>query len=222
MVRYVRRRPADAKLRERIRDLASQRRRFCYRRLYALVCRKGWALNHKKYRRLFREQRLQVRRRGSRKRALGARAHMTIITGSTSAMAILRWSNERNVEGTTLRQASPNRTGLSRASTRGSRTSFQTRTSYPASLMPIRSWKLCGKTIQPLPALLEPREPNPGRGEGGTNWQTVLGTCPQDGCCHHGQRWASKRAKALLVINRAFGRKQQSSASSTIRLWEVI
>jgi hypothetical protein len=39
MVRYISRRPDDAKARERIRELASQRRRFGYRRLHWLLCR---------------------------------------------------------------------------------------------------------------------------------------------------------------------------------------
>ncbi len=77
MVRYVSRRPDDAKARERIGELASQRSRFGYRRLHWLLCREGWAMNHKKFRRLYREERLQVRRRGGRKRALGTRAPMT-------------------------------------------------------------------------------------------------------------------------------------------------
>jgi putative transposase len=78
MVRYVSRRPDDAKAREHIRELTNQRRRFGYRRLHWLLCREGWAMNHKKFRRLYREERLQVRRRGGRKRALGTRAPMTI------------------------------------------------------------------------------------------------------------------------------------------------
>ncbi|BDW83726.1 transposase [Erythrobacter sp. Dej080120_24] len=87
MVRYVSRRPDDAKARERIRELASQRRRFGYRRLHWLLCREGWAMNHKKFRRLYREERLQVRRRGGRKRALGTRAPMTVPQGANQ-----RWS----------------------------------------------------------------------------------------------------------------------------------
>eukprot|EP01041_Mallomonas_annulata_P002878 gene2878-5642_t len=73
-VRYVSRRPDDAEARTRIRELAGQRRRFGYRRLHWLLCREGWTMNHKKFRRLYREERLQVRRRGGRKRALGRRA----------------------------------------------------------------------------------------------------------------------------------------------------
>src|SRR4029078_8594195 len=44
-------------------------------------------MNHKKLRRLYGEERLQVRRRGSRKRALGTRAPMTLPQGPNQ-----RWS----------------------------------------------------------------------------------------------------------------------------------
>jgi len=44
-------------------------------------------MNHKKLRRLYREERLQVRKRGGRKRALGTRAPMTIPQGPNQ-----RWS----------------------------------------------------------------------------------------------------------------------------------
>ena len=55
-----------------------RRRRFGYRRLGLLLAREGVRVNHKKLRRLYREERLQVRRRGGRKRALGTRAPMTL------------------------------------------------------------------------------------------------------------------------------------------------
>jgi putative transposase len=44
-------------------------------------------MNHKKFRRLYREERLQVRRRSGRKRALGTRAPLTIPQGANQ-----RWS----------------------------------------------------------------------------------------------------------------------------------
>ena len=44
-------------------------------------------MNHKKLRRLYREERLQVRRRGGRKRALGTRAPMALPQGPNQ-----RWS----------------------------------------------------------------------------------------------------------------------------------
>jgi putative transposase len=86
-VRYRGTRPDDAALRDRLRELAAQRRRFGYRRLHILMIREGLHMNHKKLRRLYREERLAVRRRGSRKRALGTRAPMAIPQGANQ-----RWS----------------------------------------------------------------------------------------------------------------------------------
>jgi len=98
-MRYRSSRPDDVPLRTRLRELAGQRRRFGYRRLQSM--------NHKKLRRLYREEGLQVRRRGGRKRALGTRAPMAIPQGPNQrwnldfqsdallmavASASLRWS----------------------------------------------------------------------------------------------------------------------------------
>ena len=77
-VRYRSGRPGDAGIRRRLRELAAVRRRFGYRRLHILMRREGFIMNHKKLRRPYREERLQVRRRFGRKRALGTRAPMTI------------------------------------------------------------------------------------------------------------------------------------------------
>ena len=86
-VRYCGRRGDDAAARARLRELAGIRRRFGYRRLHILLAREGIAMNHKKLRRLYREERLQVRRRGGRKRALGMRAPMVLPQGPNQ-----RWS----------------------------------------------------------------------------------------------------------------------------------
>jgi len=61
--RYRRRAPNDGALRQRLRELASQRRRFGYRRLIWLLEREGWADNHKRIERVYREEGLQVRKR---------------------------------------------------------------------------------------------------------------------------------------------------------------
>jgi putative transposase len=76
--RYRCRRADDGELRVRLRALAADRRRFGYRRLGVLLAREGWAVNHKKLYRLYREERLAVRRRGGRKRALGTRRPMML------------------------------------------------------------------------------------------------------------------------------------------------
>ena len=69
--RYVCSRGDDAALRERLCTLARQRRRFGYRRLHILLRREGIGVNHKKLFCLYHDERLTVRRRGGRKRALG-------------------------------------------------------------------------------------------------------------------------------------------------------
>ncbi|SMX55532.1 Insertion element [Bradyrhizobium sp. ORS 285] len=77
-VRYQMSRTDDAGLRQRMRAIAHERRRFGYRRLHVLLKREGYLVNHKKLFRLYQEERLTVRRRGGRKRALGTRAPMTV------------------------------------------------------------------------------------------------------------------------------------------------
>lgn len=68
----------DDAVRERMREIANERRRFGYRRLAILLGREGKGMNLKKVYRLYREERLTVRKRGGRKRALGTRAPMAI------------------------------------------------------------------------------------------------------------------------------------------------
>lgn len=86
-VRYRSRRSNDAELRARLRALAHERRRFGYRRLHVLLRREGFTVNHKRLFRVYREERLMVRRRGGRKRALGTRAPMLVPQGPNE-----RWS----------------------------------------------------------------------------------------------------------------------------------
>jgi putative transposase len=86
-VRYRHQCRDDAATRTRLKELAAQRRRFGWRRLKLLLEREGVHMNHKKLRRLYAEERLQVRRRGGRKRALGTRAPMTRPQGPNQ-----RWS----------------------------------------------------------------------------------------------------------------------------------
>jgi putative transposase len=76
--RYRSSRPEDAGLRQRLRELAAERRRFGYRRLHILLKREGVQVNWKKLYRLYREERLTVCKRGGRKRALGTRAPMVV------------------------------------------------------------------------------------------------------------------------------------------------
>ena len=86
-LRYQATRPADTELRERLKALAQERRRFGYRRLHVLLRREGHAVNRKGVQRLYREEKLTVRRRGGRKRAMGTRRPIEV-----PLQADRRWS----------------------------------------------------------------------------------------------------------------------------------
>src|SRR6476661_3391184 len=86
-IRYKARRPSDADLRLRLRELAAEQRRFGYRRLHVLLRAEGAVVNRKKTQRLYREEGLTVRKRRGRKRATGMRAPILV-----EARANARWS----------------------------------------------------------------------------------------------------------------------------------
>lgn len=86
-VRYRSIRPDDAAERAAMKAVATERRRFGYRRIHIMLERQGIVMNLKKLRRLYREETLQVRKRGGRKRALGTRRPMVL-----PSTANQRWS----------------------------------------------------------------------------------------------------------------------------------
>jgi transposase InsO family protein len=87
MVRYQSQRAPDTALRGRLRDLANERRRFGYRRLFVLLRREGEASGINRIYRLYREEGLTVRKRKARRKAIGTRAPILI-----EARANARWS----------------------------------------------------------------------------------------------------------------------------------
>lgn len=86
-VRYQSVRADDTDLREAMKKVAADRRRFGYRRIHVMLERQGIHMNQKKLRRLYREEKLQVRKRGGRKRALGTRRPMVVPSRANE-----RWS----------------------------------------------------------------------------------------------------------------------------------
>ena len=86
-VRYRSMRPDDGEARAAMKAVAAERRRFGYRRIHIMLERQGIVMNLKKIRRLYREEKLQVRRRGGRKRALGTRRPMLLPDAPN-----IRWS----------------------------------------------------------------------------------------------------------------------------------
>lgn len=86
-VRYRSCRPLEVELRTKLRDLANERRRFGYRRLFILLRRDGEPSGVNRIYRLYREEGLSVRKRKARRRAVGTRAPILV-----GAKANARWS----------------------------------------------------------------------------------------------------------------------------------
>jgi putative transposase len=87
MIRYRSSRPPEAELRGRLRDLANERRRFGYRRLFVLLRREGESSGINRIYRLYREEGLAVRKRRARRKAVGTRAPILV-----EARPNARWS----------------------------------------------------------------------------------------------------------------------------------
>jgi len=87
MIRYQSRRPDDRALRDRLQELSHERKRFGYRRLFALLRREGEPSGINRIYRLYREERLSVRKRKARRKAVGTRAPILV-----EARANARWS----------------------------------------------------------------------------------------------------------------------------------
>ena len=104
--RYQSARPEETVLRERLKSLAQERRRFGYRRPHVLLRREGHAVNHKRMFWLYREERLCVRKRGGRKRALGQRAPIAMPLAPNE-----RWSLDFVSDQLVLRPSLPHPDG---------------------------------------------------------------------------------------------------------------
>ena len=86
-IRYQSNQPVESELRARLRELANERRRFGYRRLFVLLRREGEPSGVNRIYRLYREEGLSVRKRKARRRAVGTRAPILV-----EAKANARWS----------------------------------------------------------------------------------------------------------------------------------
>ena len=58
------------------------------RRIHVMIVREGFEVNHKKVRRIYREEKLPVRRRGGRKRASGTRKPMALPDGPNQCWSL--------------------------------------------------------------------------------------------------------------------------------------
>jgi transposase InsO family protein len=87
MIRNRTVRPPETELRQRLRNLANELRRFGYRRLFVLLRREGEHSGINPIYRLYREEGLAVRKRRARRKAIGTRVPILVEARSNA-----RWS----------------------------------------------------------------------------------------------------------------------------------
>ena len=65
----------------RILDIASARVRYGYKRIHVLLLREGWKINHKAVYRIYRQEGLNLRYKGRRKKVSRTRIPKVEVTG---------------------------------------------------------------------------------------------------------------------------------------------
>lgn len=78
----------DMALRARLRELADERRRFGVRRLHVFLHEEGLVVNHKRTERIYREERLALRRKEAKKRPGSTRKPDVAVSGSGQCLAM--------------------------------------------------------------------------------------------------------------------------------------
>jgi putative transposase len=95
-IRYWSRRPPELELREKLRDLASRRRRFGYRRLFVLLRDEGEASAINRIYRIYREKGPTVRKRRARRRAVGTGTPILVESRAKVRSLIAEWVTDYN------------------------------------------------------------------------------------------------------------------------------
>jgi len=107
--RYQPREPDDAELRVHLRELAEERVRFGYRRLWAMLRReknadgtRRWVVNHKRVHRIYREEGLAMRRKEAKRLRAIARAPQERPTGANQVWT-MDFTKDRLASGRSFR-----------------------------------------------------------------------------------------------------------------------
>lgn len=85
---YRHHRQDDPALRQRIREIATKRRRFGQDRIYIVLRREGINVNHKKVSRLYREEKLTLRLKRRQKRAASVRVPLPVPDGPNQVLSM--------------------------------------------------------------------------------------------------------------------------------------
>jgi putative transposase len=102
-VRYVGIRPPQTALRRRMRELAVDRISYGYRRVYILLRREGWQVNHKRVYRVYREEGLGLRRRRPRRRRSAVQRGQRAVVTRPNECWSMDFMHDALADGRTLR-----------------------------------------------------------------------------------------------------------------------
>lgn len=86
----------------RLKDLASARVRYGYRRLHVLLQREGWRINHKRVYRLYRQQGLSLRLKKPKKRVSAIRVPLPAVTAPNACWS-MDFMSDRLADGRRFR-----------------------------------------------------------------------------------------------------------------------
>lgn len=100
--RYRSRRPDDAELRQKMREIAEKRRRFGSPRIAVMLKRAGWKVNHKKVERIYAQEGLALRRRKRRKKFVGPRVPLPVPSGPNQHLS-MDFVHDRLINGRKIR-----------------------------------------------------------------------------------------------------------------------
>ena len=102
-IRYRSTKPDQAPLRLRIRDLAKARVRYGYFRIYILLRREGWVVNHKRVYRLYREEGLCLRLKRPRRHVSAANRERQPAVTAPNALWSMDFVSDALFDGRRLR-----------------------------------------------------------------------------------------------------------------------
>jgi putative transposase len=90
-------------LRNRIRELSEARIRYGHRRIHVLLRREGWMVNHKRTRRLYREEGLQLRRKTPKRRVSAKRREDRVIATAANDCWSMDFLSDQLFDGRKIR-----------------------------------------------------------------------------------------------------------------------
>ena len=97
------RRPGQAVLRQRIRELAETRVRYGYRRIHVLLRREGWMVNAKRVHRLYRLEGLQMRTKPPRRRVTAKLREDRTPAAAPNQVWAMDWMHDQLFDGRRIR-----------------------------------------------------------------------------------------------------------------------